>query len=369
MADNATNDTQTITAQSTAPTDQEVTSYLATGLRNRWWPILPSRFVLKSEKPLGIVRLGEPLVLWRDESGALHVQADRCPHRAVPLSRGINEGDRLRCNYHGVEVDGEGTVLSVPGQPGCALEGRKAVKTYPSREIAGAIFAWFGDALHREPTEFIPPPELIEHEYSTFLCYTDWDMYWRYLYDNLMDPMHGTFLHANSHTMYQGETQAQFVTRDTSKGFIFEKANQRNVNFDWSELVDDSALYVRLEIPYPKSAGPGGNFAIISFGVPIDSTHTGCFFWRIRKVSGWERDTWRFLYKTRIEKRHWQVLEQDREILSGCLPGLEKYEMLYQHDAGVVRLRRHLAQSARDQLIELASRGRSARSARLLSIE
>ena len=38
---------------------------------------------------------------------------------------------------------------------------------------------------------------------------------------------------------------------------------------------------------------------------------------------------------------------------SGCRPGLEKYEMLYQHDAGVIRLRRYLAQQARAQLIEL----------------
>ena len=31
-------------ANSTAPTDQQVQAYLRTGLRNRWWPILPSRF-------------------------------------------------------------------------------------------------------------------------------------------------------------------------------------------------------------------------------------------------------------------------------------------------------------------------------------
>jgi phenylpropionate dioxygenase-like ring-hydroxylating dioxygenase large terminal subunit len=171
--------------------------------------------------------------------------------------------------------------------------------------------------------------------------------------------MHGTFLHANSHTMYQGDTQAHFVTRDTPKGFFFEKAGQRDVNFDWSELVDDEALYVRLEIPYPRTAGPGGNFGIISFGVPIDEDNTACFFWRVRKVSGWERDTWRFLYKTRIEHRHWHVLEQDREMLAGCRPGLEKYEMLYQHDAGVIRLRRHLAQVARKQLMALRAGGKA----------
>jgi phenylpropionate dioxygenase-like ring-hydroxylating dioxygenase large terminal subunit len=345
-------------SSATGPTDQQVQQYLRTGLRNRWSPVLPSRFVGTGGKPLGITRLGEPLVLWRDAKGTIHVHADRCPHRAVPLSRGINEGDRLRCNYHGVEVGPDGTVLNVPGQPGCPLEGKKAVKTYPSQEIAGAIFVWFGDALHAEASAFEPPPEIAAPEYSHYLCYADWEMPWRYAFDNLMDPMHGTFLHSNSHTMYQGDTEAQFVTRDTPHGFFFEKKDQRNVNFDWSELVDDGALYVRLEIPYPPSGGPGGNFGIVGFGTPIDEDKMCVFFWRTRKVEGWQRDTWRFLYKTTLEKRHWHVLEQDREMLSGLKPGLEKFEMLYQHDAGVIRLRRYLAQQARKQLTELQAAGK-----------
>ena len=101
-----------------APTDQEVQAYLRTGLRNRWWPILPSRFVEAGGSPLGLTRLGEALVLWRDSAGAIHVQTDRCPHRAVPLSRGINEGDRLRCRDHVVEVGPTGKALRVPAQPG-----------------------------------------------------------------------------------------------------------------------------------------------------------------------------------------------------------------------------------------------------------
>jgi phenylpropionate dioxygenase-like ring-hydroxylating dioxygenase large terminal subunit len=340
-------------------TDQQVQAHLRTGLRNRWWPILPSRFIEAGAKPFGITRLGEALVIWRDSAGAVHVQADRCPHRAVPLSRGINEGDRLRCSYHGVEVGPDGTVLKVPGQPGCPLEGKKAVKTYPSREIAGAIFTWFGDALHEDAPDFEPPEQLVAPEYSQFLCYADWEMAWRYCYDNLMDPMHGTFLHANSHTMYQGETQAHFVTRDTPHGFVFEKEGQRDINFDWSELVDHDALYVRLEIPYPPSGGPGGNFGIVGFATPADENNLAAFFWRVRKVNGWQRDVWRFLYKTNLEPRHWHVLEQDREILAGVKPGLEKYEMLYQHDAGVIRLRRYLAQQARKQLVELQAAGKA----------
>ena len=340
-------------------TDQDVQTYLRTGLRNRWWPLLPSRFVEIGGKPLGVTRLGEKLVLWRDAAGEVHVQFDRCPHRAVPLSRGMNEGDRLRCIYHGVEIGPDGTVLAVPGQPGCPLEGKKAVKTYPVREIAGAIFAWFGDALHETPAPFDPPNELVADEYSNFVCYADWNAPWRYVYDNLMDPMHGTFLHANSHTMYQGDTQATFVTRETPKGFVFEKAGQRDVNFDWSELVDDGGLYVRLEIPYPPSGGPGGNFGIVSFVTPIDESNCAAFFWRVRKVSGWQRDAWRFLYRATLEPRHWHVLEQDRAILDGAGLGLEKFEMLYQHDAGVIRLRRYLAQQARGQLTELRNAGKA----------
>ncbi len=174
-------------APTSGPTDQQVQTYLLTGLGNRWWPVLPSRFIQSGGKPLGLTRLGEPLVIWRDSQGAVHVQMDRCPHRAVPLSGATTKAIRIRCSYHGVEVGPDGTVLSVPGQPGCPLEGKKAVKTYPSREIAGAIFVWFGDALHEEAPPFDAPQELVGADYSSFLCCADWEMAWRYCYDNLMD--------------------------------------------------------------------------------------------------------------------------------------------------------------------------------------
>ena len=73
----------------------------------------------------------------------------------------------------------------------------------------------------------------------------------------------------------------------------------------------------------------------------------------MRKVSGWQRHSWRFLYKTKLEPRHWHVLEQDRTLMDGLKPGQEKFETLYAHDAGLVRLRRLLARTTRDQLMQL----------------
>jgi hypothetical protein len=107
---------------------------------------------------------------------------------------------------------------------------------------------------------------------------------------------------------------------------------------------------MRLEIPYPKTGGPGGNFAIIGCLTPITPELMAVFFWRCRKVSGWQRNTWRFLYRNRLEARHWAVLEQDRVMMEQMEPNANQREHLYQHDMGLVRLRRHLRRLAQEQL-------------------
>ena len=81
----------------------------------------------------------------------------------------------------------------------------------------GAVFAYFGDALHPDAQQFPAPRALAdEDEFDAFLCYAEWNTFWRYLYDNNLDPMHGTFLHAKSHSMSQGATEARFRVRPTA---------------------------------------------------------------------------------------------------------------------------------------------------------
>ncbi|GAA4601108.1 aromatic ring-hydroxylating dioxygenase subunit alpha [Actinoallomurus liliacearum] len=319
------------------------------GLRNQWYALCRSDQVPAG----GLVRLdrvGEELMLWRDAAGAVHVQEDRCPHRGARLTQGVHMGDRVACNYHGVQVDAEGVVVSVPGVPGCALEGRRALRTFPAREHGGAVFAWFGDPEDAEPLPFEVPEQLTSPEWDHFLAYVEWDAPWIYSLDNLMDPMHGAFLHRKSHTMSGGRREALFQIRDTDTGFVFEKTDQAGVNFDWSEWIAGGTPWVRLEIPYPATAGPGGPFTIVCTATPINETQHAAFFWRCRKVTGWERDTWRFLYKTRLEARHWAVLEQDRHMEEAMPLDAWSRETLYQHDLALVRLRRAIRAEAQRQL-------------------
>ena len=338
--------------------DTSVETLVNRGLRNFWYPVAPSWMV--HHAPVGLTRLSERIVLWRDEAGGVHALEDRCPHRGARLSLGWNLGDRLACWYHGVEVGGDGTVVRVPAQQSCPLEGQHCVRTYPVIERHGAVFAWFGDALHAEPAPLALPEELESEEWSSFLCTSHWRCNYRYAVENVMDPMHGSYLHARSHSMAQGNKTAVMRIVPTQSGFTFEKVGQRDVNFDWVEWGESGAQWMRLSIPYRKDAGPGGTFTIIGFVAPVDEHNCRVFFWRCRKVQGWQRDAWRFLYRNRLEGLHWEVLEQDRAILEAMADDAREHEFLYQHDTGMSRVRRRVRQLAEEQVAALAAaNGRS----------
>ena len=330
---------------------ERVGALLATGLRNYWYPVLPS-WRLQSA-PLGITRLGENIVLWRDKDGKLHAIEDRCPHRGARLSLGWNLGDRVACWYHGIEINGSGTVTNVPAVKACPLEGQQCLKHYPVQETRGGIFVWFGDALHSEPSPLELPEQLASDDWASMLCTAMWECNHQYAVDNVMDPMHGAYLHARSHSMAMGDKQAEMRVKKTPHGIMFEKIGQREVNFDWVELADTGSMWMRLSIPYQKKHGPGGSFYIIGYATPIDENHVQVFFWRCRKVSGWQRDTWRFLYRNRLEGLHWEVLEQDHVVLENLAPNARQNEFLYQHDTGMARVRRMFEQKAEAQLAAL----------------
>ncbi|MFL6797782.1 MAG: Rieske 2Fe-2S domain-containing protein [Xanthobacteraceae bacterium] len=330
---------------------QRIEELVERGLADQWYAVAKSVQV-KHEKPYAVKALGRNLVLWRDSAGRLHCLEDHCPHRGARLSRGEVLGDHIACRYHGVTVDGGGTIVRVPAMPECALEGRRAVASFPVQESCDAVFVYFAGASRRDPPPLVLPEEFTSGAWTAILCVSPWACNYRYALDNLADPMHGCYLHANSFTLAFGAKQDQMRIERTATGFIVSRVAQVGENFDWTEMVTETAApYCRLDIPYPPAAGPGGPFRIIGFTTPVDENNCVVFFWRMRKATGLAREIWRFMYRATLEERHWHVLEQDREMLVNMPPDARKREMLYQHDVGVARVRQALVNKAKAQLV------------------
>lgn len=312
---------------------------LKKGLRNRWYVMLPSEKL--TDAPVAIQALGEELVVYRDDKGKPHTFIDFCPHRGAALSLGDVVEGQLVCGYHGIAYDGEGNCTAVPAEgPESKLLKRLKLKGYPTTERVGLVWAYIGD-----PDLFPPPPlevpaELEDESWTGFICYAHWKTNWLVALDNLADPMHAPFLHGKSYTLRFGAKQDRMIVVDMPHGFRVEREKQKGVNFDWSELGDTGAMWCRLDIPYPKSAGPGGPLRIVGFITPNDENESDVYFLRYRQVQGWQRRVWRTLYKTRLEARHWHVLEQDRVMMEKVSLRARLNEKMGQTDIGVIRLRK-----------------------------
>jgi phenylpropionate dioxygenase-like ring-hydroxylating dioxygenase large terminal subunit len=316
---------------------------LETGLPNLWYLVARSSDI--ADRPVGLKRLDRNLALWRDGAGRINVVEDYCPHRGAPLSLGQIIGNNVMCPYHGIQITGKGVVADVPPTPDCPLVGKTLIKSYACREVGGGIWVYFGDA--EKAPEPIFPEEVTSPDWTSFLFMTVWNCNWQVALDNRLDPIHGSFLHEGSFTLSAGRKDAHLKIDDTATGFQTYRTNQRNVNIDWNEVVfhSDNIFWVTTEIPYPASFG-GGSFRINGHPTPIDKNSTLVWFYRSRKISGWQRDMWRFLYKNRLEERALGVVEQDRMVLEAIPLQARERERMIQTDVAVVRMRHRLRTEA-----------------------
>ena len=158
------------------------------------WHAIADAGELRPGKPLGLQRFGEDWVLWRDAAGTAIAMQDRCPHRAAKLSLGAVAQGQIRCPYHGIAFDGQGTCTLVPelGRPAPGLR----VATVPLREANGFLWAWIGGGA--EPAG--SPPWLGDLG-SGFACtrqHETWPIHYSRWIENELDIAHLPFVHART---------------------------------------------------------------------------------------------------------------------------------------------------------------------------
>lgn len=229
-------------------------------LRNCWYVAAWSHEV--AEEPLGRTLLNEPVVLYRAEDGTPVALQDRCCHRALPLSMGKVEGNRIRCNYHGLLFDKDGSCVDVPGQTKVPPGSR--VNSYPLLERAGWIWIWMGEAAPDEA--LLPDWWWMDHpDWRTIPGNRGNPLYskcsHRLIVDNLLDLSHLTFVHTDTigndeitrfpcRTERNGETiRMSRLMPDVEPAPFYKMAGGFKGNVDRWQIVDASLpCYVDVDV-------------------------------------------------------------------------------------------------------------------------
>ena len=146
---------------------------------------------------IGRTLLDQPVVMFRREDGTPVALEDRCAHRFLPLSQGYLVGDRVQCGYHGMEYDGTGACVHVPGQK-TIPDGAK-VGTFPLAEKWQFVWIWLGDPARADESLI---PDIWRNDDPGWACVVGEPLYmkgdYRLVADNLMDPSHVSFVHRST---------------------------------------------------------------------------------------------------------------------------------------------------------------------------
>ena len=247
-------------------------------IRNQWYVLLESNEV--GAHPVGVTRLGEKMVFWRDQDGVVRAAVDRCPHRGVALSAGKIQEGHLQCPFHGFEFDSAGRCVLIPanGRNG-VIPNAMRLNSFPTYEAHGLIWLWWGD----QPTEEIPVPQFFENLNETFYygsARDSWDAHYSRVIENQLDVVHLPFIHAR--TIGRGNRSLVDGPVVEWKGdrmfytYVYNREDDGKPPRKPSELSSKTSSSVHLEFIFPNlwQNYISENVRIIAAFVPVDEERT-----------------------------------------------------------------------------------------------
>ena len=315
-------------------------------IRKLWYAVLESSEL--GREPLGVTRLGERLVFWRDETGKPACFYDRCAHRGAALSLGeIREG-RIQCPFHGLEYDPSGRCVRIPAN------GREApvppqfrMRSYPTHEEYGIIWIWWGE----DPPADLEPPLFFEDLKGMKVWKTvrdPWDNHYTKVLENQLDVVHLPFVHRT--TIGRGDKTLVEGPGLEWKGermffhYVYNKVDDGTRPRKPSEVpVPDPKRDYKLECILPNmwENRIAEKVRVLGLFVPVDETHTLLYlrfyqdFMRVPLLRG--------LVLALACRFNLVVAHQDRRIVNTQIPkgdGIGKGELLIQGDLPIMEFRK-----------------------------
>ena len=115
---------------------------------NAWYVAAWDREV--DNQPLARTICGIAMMLYRKLDRGVVAMRDACPHRMLPLSMGLREGDSIRCRYHGLKLGPDGVAEEMPIKSD-PVNRHICAETFIVHERHRFVWVWPGDPLQADP--------------------------------------------------------------------------------------------------------------------------------------------------------------------------------------------------------------------------
>ncbi|MFZ1988218.1 MAG: Rieske 2Fe-2S domain-containing protein [Alphaproteobacteria bacterium] len=252
-------------------------------LREYWVPACRSAKLEKDGAPERVRLFGEDFVAFRATDGRVGFIAEGCPHRCASMALARNEGNGLRCIFHGWKVSVDGECVDTPTEPKerrAAFAKKVPVRSHPVREAGGVVWVYLGKNKDN-------PPHFPDFEFThlplTHVNPTKGKLHanWLQGFEALLDSAHVSYLHSRTQrTQPTTNREIRYMFENGAPNFEFI---DQPYGFREGAIRDqtDGHAYARIRevvMPWwsfiPGAPGEG----VVCCSIPIDDEWTSQWY-------------------------------------------------------------------------------------------
>jgi phenylpropionate dioxygenase-like ring-hydroxylating dioxygenase large terminal subunit len=230
------------------------------------------------------VRLfGENYVAFRDTEGRIGFLDELCPHRRASLLLARNEGNGIRCIYHGWKVDATGCVVDCPTQATRTEQfmANVSVVHFPVHESGGIAWVWLG-GVDAPPFPALP---FGDEDLYRYWCVSRVPCNWLQGIEGSVDSVHVGTLHktwiaeaaklaGHSNLSFALDKPPTYETQITAYGMRAAALRETPDGGTYARITEHLMPFVTV-VPVGSSTPGAGSVFVIS---PVDDTHHLLFF-------------------------------------------------------------------------------------------
>ena len=251
-------------------------------LREYWVPACRSAKLEADGAPERVRLFGENFVAFRATDGRVGFIAEGCPHRCASMALARNEGNGLRCIFHGWKVSVDGVCVDAPTEPEerrAAFAAKVPVRAFPVREAGNVVWVYLGK--EKSPPRF--PDFEFTHLPPTHVNPSRGKLHanWLQGFEALLDSAHVSYLHSRTQrTKGTSNREIRYMFENGAPSFEFI---EQPYGFREGAIREqtDGHIYARIRevvmpwwsfIPGPAGAG------VVCCSIPMDDEWTSQWY-------------------------------------------------------------------------------------------